>query len=160
MKKSILFIFVSLLLVACSGDDDGSGTPREIGGIVNATFDTDKMIGTWTYETITLNGNESAYEHVADCPKDIFTFYNSPGRSFQYEEMVRINDQCGTQTTALKWEVNRDLINFYFGQQFIIAFRVLSITDTEFILSYRFDYDQDGDLDDVEIIGVKSDTAD
>ncbi|WP_340067228.1 lipocalin family protein [Ascidiimonas aurantiaca] len=158
MKRNILYVLISLLLVACSGDDDGE--TREIGGIFNATFDTDKMIGTWTYQTITLNGNESEYEHRSGCPKDIFAFFNSTEKPFEYEEIIYVNNECGARGISLKWEVNQGLINFYSAQRFIIAFQVVSITDSEFIFSYRFDYDEDGDLDEVEIVAVKNNPSD
>ena len=154
--KRILLAVMTILLLSCSSSD--SEEEMVIENIINPSFDTNLLIGAWVNQKVKLNGGqEFLYQHNPNCPKDGFGFFNSEIRPFTYDELIHINDDCGTEGIGLEWRVNRNMLFLYFGESLILSYEVISLTATEFKAETSVDFDNDGSIDDVEITAVKED---
>lgn len=152
MKKILLLLLLGL--VSCSKDEY---TPVERGNINYPSFDTSKMIGAWVYETMTFNGETFLYPHNPNCTKDVFGFFNTEGRRFLYDEIIHVNDECSVSQTNLEWKVNGDKLIFYFGEQLVLIYTVISIDDDYFIVRRIADFNNDGIEDTLEIKAKRED---
>jgi hypothetical protein len=153
MKKLlVLFLVFSL---ACSKDE----TP---------SFDTDQeayfleaIIGSWSYETVSVDGDLFQYPHTDGCEKDFFQFYNQEGKLFEFEEQVILNcescAECATSSTNLNWELRGDIIDMYFGEQLILQYRIIEVTENKFSYSVNADLDNNGEDETYEYTGVPYD---
>lgn len=143
------------MLFSCSSDDiDEKPDPYILKAI----------IGSWAYDTVTVNGDFYMYQHTEGCVKDMFQFYNEEGKIFEFEEDYVSNcaicAECAITSTNLKWELIGNKIDLYFGEQFIEQYEILEVNNS--IIRYKrfFDFDEDGDEDEVEITGVPYDPYD
>ncbi|NLP59361.1 lipocalin family protein [Lutibacter sp. B1] len=158
MRKLILIFLISGIIFSCEKDDDNNSQEQAIGNIINPSFNVDLMIGAWVNETIIVNGNqEISYEHNPNCTKDVFGFFNTDIRPFTYEEIIHINNDCGTSQVILDWKVNENILSFYFGEQLVLEYEVLNITDTEFTVLTSDDYNNDGTIDTIQITAKRED---
>lgn len=151
MKKGI-FSLILLVCVSCSESEDVD--PRE-------AYFLENIIGSWAYDTVKVNGATFLYQHTEGCVKDLFQFYNSEGKEFDFEESVVLNcsncAECATSGTSLEWELKGDKINLYFGEVLVLVYKILEINNERFIYEVEVDFDEDGDLDILEITGIPYD---
>ena len=152
MKNIIILILISGILFSCSKEDE-----LENENIINPKFEVDKMIGAWVNKTVKVNGQEFEYQHREDCGIDVFAFYNSEGNPYEYHENVYIDDNCASSGLTLNWKVRENMITFYFGEELVLTFEVLSINDSYFTVLTSSDYDNDGTLDTIEITAKRED---
>lgn len=155
MKKPIVFFVLFVALAsACSKTDDESD-PAPDPQILSA------IIGSWAYDTVTYDGITYSYEHTQDCTKDLFQFYNQEGKEFDFEEQYVSNcdncAQCALTSTNLQWQLSGSTISLYFGDQFVAQLEILEVTEQIIRYKRRFDINQDGIDDDVEISGLPYD---
>jgi hypothetical protein len=150
--KKILFTLMLLGCVACSESEDVN--PRE-------AYFLENIIGSWSYDTVKVNGETYLYQHTEGCIKDHFQFYNSEGKEFDFEERVVLNCsncvECATSGTNLEWELKGDKIKLYFGEQLVLVYKIIEVNDIKFTYQVEIDYDDDGDKDLLEITGVRYD---
>lgn len=150
--KKIFFILMLLGCVSCSESEDID--PRE-------AYFLENIIGSWSYNTINVNGDNYLYQHTEGCIKDLFQFYNSEGKEFDFEERVVLNcsncAECATSGTNLEWELKGDKIKLYFGEQLVLVYKIIEVNDIKFTYQVEIDYDNDGDKDLLEITGVRYD---
>jgi hypothetical protein len=150
--KKILFTVMLLVCVACSESEDVDS--RE-------AYFLENIIGSWSYDTVKVNGETYLYQHTQGCIKDNFQFYNSEGKEFDFEEIVVLNcsncADCATSSTNLEWELKRDKIKLYFGEQLVPVYKIIEVNDIKFTYQVEIDYDDDGDKDLLEITGVRYD---
>lgn len=130
--KKLLSLTLTLLVLACSKSEDGA---TETGNIVNPAFDVDLMLGTWVYDTVTINGSTTGYGHNTNCQPDYFVFYNEEGKAFEYEEIIHQDSNCSISQTYLTWRVRGSELSLYFGETFLITYEVLALSATEFVVS-------------------------
>ena len=138
MKKIIAIVF-ALLILSCSSDTEENNDP-----IQNPTFSVALLLKRWSFDKVIYNGVTFNYAHQPNCMKDEFTFANQEGQIRQYNELVFVNDICSTNGLNLEWKIKNDIISFYFGTQFVIDFKVISLTETKLIYSYYVDVNNDG----------------
>jgi hypothetical protein len=141
MKKIFTVVF-ALLILSCSSDNEVNQDP-----IQNPTFSVALLLKRWQFDKVIYNGQRFNYAHQPNCMKDGFTFANQPGQIRYYNELVFVNDNCSTNGLFLEWKIKNDTISFYFGTQFVIDFKVISLTETKLIYSYYTDVDNDGTKD-------------
>jgi hypothetical protein len=137
--KRIITILFALLLLSCSSDTEENKDP-----IQNPTFSLNYLLKRWQFDKVIYNGVRFDYAHQPNCMKDEFTFANQPGQIRYYNELVFVNDNCSTNGLFLEWKIKNDTISFYFGTQFVIDFKVISLTETKLIYSYYTDVNNDG----------------
>ena len=85
--KKIFFFYLIIALVGCSSKDDADleeTDPRE-------AYFLEAIVGSWAYDTVKVNGQLFQYQHTEDCVKDLFQFYNTEGKEFDFEESVVLN---------------------------------------------------------------------
>ncbi|ULC60028.1 hypothetical protein MBM09_03350 [Flaviramulus sp. BrNp1-15] len=158
MKRVIIVCVLFLsVFVSCSSDDDNSKPAPD-------SYILESIIGSWAYNTVKIDGTVYTYEHTEGCVKDLFQFYNEEGKVFEFEEDYVSNcdicADCAISSTNLKWELYGNVIDLYFGEQFITQYEILEV-NTDIIRYKRiFDYDEDGDEDEIEITGVPYDPYD
>ena len=140
--KKIITIVVAILILSCSSDNEVNQDP-----IQNPTFSVALLLKRWQFDKVIYNGQRFNYAHQPNCMKDGFTFANQPGQIRYYNELVFVNDNCSTNGLFLEWKIKNDTISFYFGTQFVIDFKVISLTETKLIYSYYTDVDNDGTKD-------------
>ena len=151
MKK--VLILCLLILISCS-KSDFEEDPRE-------AYFREAIIGSWSINTITVDGQTFLYKHTENCEKDLFQFYNEEGKEFDFEETVVLNCSncapCATSGTNLKWELEGDIINLYFGDQLILNYKIIEVTENIFIYEVVIDYDNDGEKETLQIKADKYD---
>ena len=155
MKKIItLFIFL-LVVFGCSKDGSEQAPDPYI---------LETIIGSWAYDTVTVNEESFSYPHTDGCVKDLFQFYNEEGKRFDFEEEYVSNcsncAECALTATNLKWELRGNIIDLYFGTQLATTLEILEVDNS--LIKYKrvFDLDGDGVDDDVTITGVPYDPYD
>lgn len=151
MKRLLLIL---LVLMSCSSnDDDAKEAPDPY--ILQA------IIGSWAYDTVKIDGEIYMYQHTEGCVKDLFQFYNEEGKEFDFEEDYISNcdicAECAISSTNLKWELYGNKVDLYFGEYFVTQFEILEVNPS--LIKYKrfFDYDEDGDEDEIEITGIPYD---
>ena len=116
------------------------------------------IIGSWAYNTVKVDGVTYQYGHTKDCEKDYFQFYNEDGKEFDFQENVVLNcsncAKCATSGTGLRWELKNNIINLYFGDQLVLVYKLLEVTDTTLTYQVTLDYDNDGQDDELEISAI------
>ena len=155
MKKIFYFVSLSLLLVNCSSDDSDANPDPYI---------LETIIGSWAYDTVTINGENFLYQHTDGCVKDLFQFYNEEGKEFDFEEDYVSNcsncAECAITSTNLRWDLRGNIVDLYFGEQLITQLEILEVDET--LIEYKrvFDFDNDGLNDEVVITGIPYDPYD
>ncbi len=153
MKRSFLF-GILIIFISCSKGDDESPDPLE-------SYFLENIVGSWSYDTVKINGETFLYQHTENCERDLFQFYNSEGKEFDFEERVVLNcsncADCAISQTGLEWELKGNKINLYFGEQLVLIYTIIEVTDLEFTYQVEVDYDEDGDEDLLEITGIRYD---
>ncbi|MBC3758191.1 hypothetical protein H7U19_07240 [Hyunsoonleella sp. SJ7] len=144
--------------MACSSGDDSS--PEEETHPREAYF-LEAIIGSWAYDTIKLDGQLFLYQHTEGCVKDRFQFYNREGKEFDFEESVVLNcsncAECASRGTGLEWALNGDKISLYWRDQVVLIYKIIDVDDEKFTYEVEVDYDEDGDIDLLEITGIPYD---
>ena len=145
-----------IILASCSNDDDIDDAPDP--------YVLEAIIGSWAYDTVTINGEFYMYQHTEGCVKDMFQFYNEEGKLFDFEEDYVSNcdicAECAISSTNLKWELIGKKIDLYFGEQLVAQYEILEVSDSLIRYKRFFDVDEDGNEDEVEITGVPYDPYD
>lgn len=153
MKNTFLFILLPLLLLSCSKDDDTIEPPDP--------YILESIIGSWSYDTVRINGALFQYPHAENCVKDLFQFYNQAGKWFDFEEDIILNcdncAECAIGSTNLKWDLHGNIVDLYFGENHILKLKILQINDNFLKYIANFDYDGDGNMDEVEITAIPYD---
>ena len=157
MRKLIYCVF-AIAIFSCSASDDNEvdeeTDPRE-------AYFLEAIIGSWAYDTVKVNGQLFLYEHTEGCVKDLFQFYNTEGKFFDFEESVVMNcsncAECATSGTNLKWELKGDEIGLFWGDQLVLVYKIIAVDEDKFIYEVEFDYDEDGNLDLLEFTNVPYD---
>ncbi|WP_452229233.1 hypothetical protein [Lacinutrix sp. MEBiC02404] len=145
--RFVCFIFL-FAFIGCSNDDN----------VEPDSYIFENIIGSWAYDTIKINGTLYSYDHTEGCTKDLFQFYFEEGKEFDFEEDVVLNcgscAPCALSSTNLRWHLQADIIDLYFGEQLVTSLKVLEVDET--LIRYRrfYDYDQDGTIDEIEVVGV------
>ena len=156
MRYLISFLAIAFLF-SCSSDDDNATEAPD-------PYILEAIIGSWAYDTVTINGDFYTYDHTDGCVKDLFQFYNQEGKEFDFEEDFVSNcdicAECATTSTNLEWELIGDRIDLYFGEQLVTQYEVLEVNNN--IIRYKrfFDFDEDGNEDEIEITGIPYDPYD
>jgi hypothetical protein len=152
--KPYLILALSLLLLNCSSDD---GPTDEIPD----PYILQAIIGSWAYDTVTVNEDFYLYEHTEGCLKDLFQFYNEVGKEFDFEEDYVSNcdicAECAISSTNLKWDLKGDEIDLFFGEQLVAQYQILQVDEALIRYKRVFDIDNDGDDDEVIITGIPYD---
>ena len=152
MKKLLYLVLFSLILVSCSNDESD---------VEPDPYILDTIIGSWAYDTVTINSETFLYQHTDGCVKDLFQFYNEDGKEFDFEEDYVSNcsncAECAITSTNLRWDLNGNSIDLYFGEQLITQLEILDVNEN--IIEYKriFDFDNDGLDDEVIITGIPYD---
>jgi len=131
----ILFMFV---IMSCSKDNDKD------------------VLGTWSYDTITINSKTSKYKHVENCQKDHFRFSIEQSTFYMYEEfLTKVCDDCTdcpTIGTVREWTLEGDQLNFYVSKpKPSLQYTIISVDKNTLKYAYKADYDKDGVIDQVEV---------
>ena len=152
MKKVFYLVLMIFIFFACSSDEDDNATES-----IYLT----KIIGSWAYDTVKIDGVTYQYQHIENCEKDIFQFYNQEGKEFDFEELIILDcpncAECATSGTNLKWELNDDVIKLYFGETLVLEYLILSVTNDSFTYQVYADTDNDGVEEEYEITGIRYD---
>lgn len=147
MKNLISLLMILLIFVSCS-------TEEEVEEKEEIMFPIEDMIGSWAYDTVTINGETGIYPHREGCYKDHFIIRHNEGNWNDFTETIYLDNNCANQGTNLEWEINGDILNLYFGEQLVITYKILSVTANTFSVLYMVDVDNDGQKDEVVINSV------
>ena len=151
MKYKIILILFTLFV--CCSDDNQIEEVNE-----QEAFFKKAIIGSWAYDTVKVDGVTYKYGHTQDCEKDYFQFYNQEGKLFEFQEQVILNcancAKCASSGTGLRWELNSDNINLYFGEQLVLVYKIIEVTETTLRYQVNLDFDEDGVEDELEISAV------
>ncbi len=156
MKIKYLILVLGILVLGCGSDDDSSSDRPDPNPFILET-----IIGSWAYDTVTVNGELFVYVHVEGCNKDLFQFYNEEGKVFEFEEDVILECEfcadCASSSTGLRWDLYGDFIDLYFGEQLVTTMEILEL-DENFVRYKRFfDVDDDGVIDELIVTGIPYD---
>jgi hypothetical protein len=150
MKKYLTLLSCILFIgMSCKKDKSEPVEPP----VVNLYKD-EQLIGKWVYQTAKVNGISSPYVHRSGCAKDCFYFLNRTSQDHDYMEMIHLNANCAINQTYMKWRVKGENLILAFGAQ-EITYKILRLTETNFDVLIRSDYDGDGKLDDLEIYATR-----
>jgi len=165
MKKLILSICIAASLWSCGNDDDGgqdssvfpkNEQPENI--IVSPSFDTSLLVGSWTYDTLSVDGGTpQEYAHNESCERDLFLFYNEEGKINDYSELLFTGEACTTTNTGLTWFVNGNEVALYLGNTRILIYDMITLNDTTISFETVLDLNQDGDNETVVVTGYRYD---
>jgi hypothetical protein len=155
MKAKIILVGLMVVMFGCS-KDDGPESPDP--------YILEAIVGSWAYDTVKINGTLYQYSHTEGCVKDLFQFFNQEGKLFDFEEEVVLNcancAECALGSTNLRWHLRGNIVDLFFGEQLVVKLRILEVNDSLIRYVSNFDYDGDGDLDEVEITGLPYDPYD
>lgn len=144
MKIAFRLLLFLLLCTSCTAEEE----------IKLPVFSIESFMGSWAYDTLTIDGETGYYPHRDACYKDHFQFYHEEGKWNQYYETTYINDDCANTGTYLDWSINGDKLSLYFGEQFVGSYKILSVTKNTLTLLYNVDVDNDGKKEDVIINAI------
>ena len=151
LKEVIIPVLSLCFLFGCSSDDDGSD---EVEGALEQYY-LQAIIGSWSYDTVTINGEQFVYEHSQGCERDLFQFYNEEGKEFEFEELAIIPCSncapCASTQTGLEWELENDRVDLYFGEDLVVSLKLLEVTEEFLSYQRQFDINGDGEQDSVII---------
>lgn len=153
MKNQVLIFFLVFFSIFSCSDDDSDD--MILPNIMNPSFDTDLMLGVWQYTTYKINNEVFTYSHNVNCSMDYFAFYNEETKPFEYEETIYTTNMCVPETIIFTWKVQEDQLQFYFGEESVFIYDVISINDQEFVVKSNRDFDNDGIIDELEIRAIK-----
>lgn len=157
MKKKILLGLLVLTFTSCSKDDDIKDLPPD-------SYILEAIIGSWAYDTVSINGTLFTYDHTDGCDKDLFQFYNQEGKEFDFEERVVSNcdicAECALTQTILEWDLQNNVIDLYFGNQLVSQLEIIEVNETFLRYKRVFDIDEDGVNDELVISAVHYDPYD
>ncbi len=148
--KKILFPFLLLLIFS-------SCSKKETEEEIVEKFAIETLVGSWAYDTVTVNSETGMYPHREDCYKDHFIIRHNEGNWNDFTETIYLDDNCANQGTNLEWELKGDLFNLYWGEQLVITYKILSVTSNTLSFLYNVDIDNDGRKEEVTINAVKYD---
>jgi len=137
MKYIVPLVLFMFIITSCSEDEEKD------------------LLGTWSYEIISLNGKTSQYMHVENCQKDYFKF--SVNNSFNMYEEFKTDpcEDCGDCPvigTVREWELEGLNLELYMSKPTpSIQYTIISVNEDTLRYSYKTDYDKDGTIDHVEI---------
>ena len=152
--KKLFFLPILFLLFSCSPDD------KEEKPISNPTFDVDLLLKGWRYDTIKIDGILYNYQHNSFCYQDHFGFLNRPGQERMFVETTFTNDYCTNNSINMEWKIKKDKIYLYFGKPLVLTYKVVLLSENQFVFSFETDIDQDGTIDNVEISSTPYDPYD
>lgn len=114
------------------------------------------VIGQWVYDKVKLNGVLYNYEHTERCGKDRFYFVNRPGQEYDYTEIIYITPtgNCAISSTGMDWKIKGRKLLLNFGTQ-VITYDIIRLNETNFDVSIKLDFDNDGKVDDLELHAIK-----
>lgn len=144
MKKIIPVLALLILCNSCTADEE----------IKAPVFPIESFLGSWSYNTITIDGETAYYPHREQCHRDHFEIHHEEGKWNQFLENIYLNDDCANQGTYLDWKINGDILNLYFGEQLVVTYKILSVTQNNLSLLYKVDVDNDGEKEDVIINAI------
>lgn len=118
------------------------------------------LLGAWSYNTVTLNGKTSTYEHVENCQKDYFRFSIEGSEFYMYEEFTTTTcdncNDCPVIGTVREWELIGEKVNLYVATPIpSLKFTIIDVNENLLRYSYEADYDKDGTIDQVEITALR-----
>ncbi len=114
------------------------------------------LLGTWSYDMITVNGKPSPYQHAANCQKDYFRFSIEQSIFYMHEEFLTKAcndcDDCPTLGTVREWTLEGEHLNLYVSKlKPPSEYTLISVDKNTLKYAYQTDYDKDGVIDQVEI---------
>ena len=114
------------------------------------------VIGQWVYDKVKLNGILYNYEHTERCGKDRFYFVNRPGQEYDYTEIIYITPtgNCAISSTGMDWKIKGRKLLLNFGSQ-VFTYDIIRLNETNFDVSIKLDFDNDGKVDDLELHAIK-----
>ena len=115
------------------------------------------VIGQWMYDKVKLNGILYDYEHTDRCGKDRFYFVNRPGQEYDYTEIIYITPtgNCAISQTGMDWKIKGKKLLLNFGSQ-VFTYDIIRLNETNFDVSIKLDFDNDGKVDDLELHAIKA----
>jgi hypothetical protein len=157
MKHFLIGFVIVLIAFSCANDDDANEQGPD-------PYIIEAIIGSWAYDTVTINEVFYNYEHTEGCVKDLFQFYNEEGKPFEFEEDYVSNcdicAECALTSTNLRWELIGDKIDLYFGEQYITQYEILEVNSDLIRYKRFYDIDEDGNEDEIVITGIPYDPYD
>ncbi len=150
IRKKLIYLTFITALVAFSCKKEKQKAKEEI------IYSENLVIGQWIYDKIKLNDILYDYEHVEKCGKDRFYFQNRAGQDHQYEEIRYITPtgNCAISQTNMGWKIKGRNLLLNFGQQ-VFTYNIIRLDDTNFQVSIKTDFNNDGKIDNVEIHAIK-----
>ena len=152
--RNLLIVLIGCAVFSCSKDEQPQEDSKE-------AFYLEAIIGSWSYETVKVNDELFIYPHKEGCEKDFFQFYNQEGKEFDFVERVILNcescAECANSSTNLEWELKGEFIDLYFGDQFVLRYKLLNATENSIFYSVVADLDDDGIEDEYEFYAVRYD---
>ena len=156
--RKFIYCVLAVAIFSCSASDENSANEKT--HPMEAYF-LEAIIGSWAYDTVKINGQTFLYEHTEGCVKNLFQFYNSEGKLFDFEEHVVLNcpncAECATSGTNLKWELKGDEIGLFWGDELVLVYKIKEVDEEKFIYEVEFDYDDDGVIDLLEFTNIPYD---
>lgn len=113
MKKLSYLFLVLFLFNSCAKEDINAEPP----------FPIESFIGSWAYDTVTVDGETRFYPHRSECYKDHFIFRHNEGQWNMYTETIYLDSNCANQTANLEWQLTGDILRLYFGEQLVATIR-------------------------------------
>lgn len=153
LPKAYLICVLVLFGVFCGCKKENSIPQEEEEPII---YKENLVIGQWVYDKIKLNGVLYNYEHTERCGKDRFYFVNRPGQEYDYTEIIYITPtgNCAISSTGMDWKIKGRKLLLNFGTQ-VITYDIIRLNETNFDVSIKLDFDNDGKVDDLELHSVK-----
>lgn len=150
MNKKILIVSILLLFINCAKDDgnNASQSDNNADDIFYSNNDQsvskEELVGIWSiYVAEYVDGPIDVPPNYPSCGRDYFVF-DSNGN---YTEYIYQNTNCNPRISELDWDINKGIIKLSnpLGNTDEIA--ITSASNEELILKYRFDIDDDNELD-------------
>lgn len=133
LKINSAFLAISLLIFIASCSKESTTN----------LYSDNQILGSWSYTSVTINGEESVYIHKENCLKDYITFLNNEGQYHQFNEILHFDEECHINATNLDWRISGSELILNFGSQKFV-YEIEELTTDTLQFSGNIDIDNNG----------------
>ena len=149
--KRISILCFAFATLGCSSDGVEENS--------NTAFFKTAILGSWTYDTIKIEGQTFAYQHKENCEPDSFHFYNQEGMPFFFEERTAMDcsscAECAISQIYLVWKLKGDRLQLFYGDALALTYTILSVSEEKLTYQVTADYNNDGKKELLEFTALR-----
>lgn len=149
--RKVIFLCFAFVAFACTSDNIEED-------LRTSAFKT-AILGSWSYDTVKVDGQTYLYQHTEGCSRDSFHIYNEEERPFYFEERTVMNcdncAECAISQIYLVWKLKGDKLHLFYGEEIVLTYTLITVSEDKLTYQYTTDYNNDGIKDVLEITAIR-----